>query len=116
MSHERRGLAQRGMRDVATVQTRLISSAPTNRTQAVSRYARLENERMRLQRELDAWNARRLEAERMLAKVDAELHVMREFLLGTAAAAKTVTPTRRAAPKGHEALRQPAASSALIEY
>lgn len=116
MSHERRGLSQKGMRDVATVQTRLVSSAPTNRTQAVSRYARLENERMRLQRELDAWNARRLEAERMLAKVDAELQVMRQFLLGTPAAVQTSTPSRRAAPKGREALRQPAASGALIEY
>ncbi|MBS1165408.1 MAG: hypothetical protein H6R00_1433 [Proteobacteria bacterium] len=116
MIQEQRRSVKRGMRNLATIQTRMISVTPANRTQAVSRYARLEHERMRIQRELEAWNARKLEAERMLAKADAELAAMRDFLLGTAAAGTSVPPLHIVLPKGREALRRSSVSSALIEY
>ncbi|WP_018390779.1 hypothetical protein [Ancylobacter sp. FA202] len=117
MSTDSKTARTRGLRDVATVQTRLTRATPSNRTQAVSRFARLENERTRLLRELEAWNARRTEAERMLAKVDEELATMRAILLDAPA-----SPPREApAPRRRRERDEPAAaptthSHALIEY
>lgn len=81
MSADRKAPRMRGLRNVSTVQTQVTRSKPGNRSQAVSRFARLENERMRVLRELDAWNARKAEAERMLAKVNEELAIMQALLL-----------------------------------
>ncbi|MDQ0346106.1 hypothetical protein [Ancylobacter vacuolatus] len=117
MNAEKKSARTRGLRDVATVQTRLTRATPSNRTQAVSRFARLENERTRLLRELEAWSARRTEAERMLAKVDEELATMRTMLLDAPA-----SPPREAqAPRRRRERDEPAAtptahSHALIEY
>jgi hypothetical protein len=117
MNGERKKVAKRGMRDVATVQTRVAGSAPTNRTQAVSRFARLENERMRILRELDAWIARKTEAERMLAKVEAELATLQTLLLGAPPARSGV---QRPPPRGRPARKveepRPLGAGALIEY
>ena len=76
-------IAKRGLRNVATLRTLADQSAPASRTQAVSRFARLENERERLLRELNSWNARKEDAERMLSKVEEELAGLKFFLLGT---------------------------------
>jgi len=77
---------KRGLRNVATLRTLADQSAPASRTQAVSRFARLENERERLLRELNSWNARKDGAERMLAKVEEELSVLKSALLGAPSA------------------------------
>ncbi len=106
MTTERKNQGKRGLRTLATLQTRLVNAKPANRTQAVSRYARLENERMRIQRELDAWNARRLEAERMLAAVDAELDTIKAMLLGTPAAATKTTSAQRTTVSSRTAHRR----------
>lgn len=96
MSSDRKTARMRGLREVSTVQTQITRSTPANRTQAVSRFARLENERMRIQRELDAWNTRKAEAERMLAKVEEELAAMQALLLETPSGApRGVFPSRR---------------------
>ncbi|MQT14772.1 hypothetical protein [Segnochrobactrum spirostomi] len=116
MTTEQKTQGKRGLRTLATLQTRLVNAKPANRTQAVSRYARLENERMRIQRELDAWNARRLEAERMLAAVDAELDTIKAMLLGTPAAATKTTSAQRTNVSSRVAHRRPSAAPALIEY
>ncbi|MBB5751376.1 hypothetical protein [Prosthecomicrobium pneumaticum] len=116
MTEPRTGPFKRGMRDVATIQSRLTHARPNNRTQAVGRYARLENERMRLQRELDNWTMRKLEAERALARIDAEIAAMRDLLLGTPDAARTPARRRRAAPKGQEALVSAPALPEPLDY
>ena len=117
MSAERKKAPKRGMRDVATVQTRIGSTSPANRTQAVARFARLENERMRILRELDAWNARKQEAERMLAKVEAELSALQTVLLG---APPVPSGPSRPPPRGRPAQKvqepRPLGGGALIEY
>lgn len=106
----------RGLRDVATVQTRLTRSAPANRTQAVSRFARLENERTRLLRELEAWSARRAEAERMLAKVDEELASMRTLLLDAPPSPAREAPAPRRHRREDVKAAPPPSPHALIEY
>jgi hypothetical protein len=117
MSGEGKKIIKRGMRDVATAQTRFAGSAPSNRTQAVSRFARLENERMRILRELDAWIARKTEAERMLAKVEAELVILQALLLGAPPASSGV---QRPPPRGRPVRKvqepRPLGAGALIEY
>lgn len=123
MSKEHRDGRARGMRDLATVQTLLGQHAPASRTQAVSRFARLENERMRLLRELNAWTARKLNAERMLAKVEDDICAMQRLLIeppdGARAAGRAMSsrraPTARGAsrPDGATAPVEPAV---LIEY
>lgn len=72
---------RRNLRDVTTLRTLSDRSAPANRTQAVSRFARLENERARLLRELDAWVVRKDAAERKLAAVETELAGLKRALL-----------------------------------
>lgn len=117
MSGERKKPGKRGMRDIATVQTRVAGSTPSNRTQAVSRFARLENERMRILRELDAWVARKTEAERMLAKVEAELVSLQALLLG---APPAPSGAQRPPPRGRPVRKveepRPRGVGALIEY
>ncbi|WP_371345993.1 hypothetical protein [Ancylobacter sp. IITR112] len=117
MNSDKKTARTRGLRDVATVQTRLTRSAPANRTQAVSRFARLENERTRLLRELEAWSARQAEAERMLAKVDEELASMRVLLLDAPPSPQPQTPAPRRSRQRQKPAAAPAAPShALIEY
>lgn len=118
MSMDRKVARMRGLRDVATVQTQIVRSTPTNRTQAVSRFARLENERMRILRELDAWNARKCEAERMLAKVEEELSAMQALLLDSrpVPARPVQAPQRRAAARAGEAPPALFHPSVTIEY
>ncbi|WP_454916591.1 hypothetical protein [Xanthobacter sediminis] len=117
MSTDRKAARMRGLRDVSTVQTRIARSTPSNRTQAVSRFARLENERMRILRELDAWNARKGEAERMLAKVEAELAAMRTLLLDAPPPApRPASGPRRRRAHGEAAAPAATQTPELIEY
>ncbi|TCT02261.1 hypothetical protein [Aquabacter spiritensis] len=117
MIGERKKVPKKGMRNVATVQTRATSSTPANRTQAVSRFARLENERMRILRELDAWNARKAEAERMLAKVEAELGALQTLLLGAPPVASgPLRPAPRLRPAQKVQEPRPLGHGALLEY
>jgi len=104
----------RSLRDVTTLRVLSDRSAPTTRTQAVSRFARLENERVRLVRELNAWSARKDAAERKLAALETELAGLKHVLLGEPA-----VPTPRvqkrvdATPDFQTLARQP---EATFEY
>lgn len=77
---------RRNMRDVTTLRTLSDRVVPATRTQTVSRFARLENERARLLRELEAWAARKQDAERKLAALESELAALKNELLGEQAA------------------------------
>jgi hypothetical protein len=117
VSGERKKIGKRGMRDIATVQTRVAGSTPSNRTQAVSRFARLENERMRILRELDTWDARKAEAERMLAKVEAELASLKALLFGAPPAPSGAKrPRRRGRSADNVADSHRHEVGALLEY
>ncbi|HUY03823.1 MAG TPA: hypothetical protein VMV33_11100 [Rhodocyclaceae bacterium] len=105
---------RRSLRDVTTLRTLSDRSAPANRTQAVSRFARLENERARLLRELDAWVARKDAAERKLAALETELAELKRALLGgPAAPAPRVRERADATPDFPPPARR---AEALIEY
>ena len=70
-----------GLRDVATLQTLSHGARPRDRHHLVSRFARLENERARLEREADMWRTRKRATEDKLAKVNAQIDVLQELLL-----------------------------------
>jgi len=69
-----------GLRSVATLQTLVRGVKPRNRHQLANRYARLENERARLEREIGVWENRRQVAADKLAKVRDEITSLRPLL------------------------------------
>lgn len=71
----------KGLREVATLQTLAHGAQPRERHHAVSRFARLENERARLERELGMWEIRKRATEDKLAKVYAQIEALRPLLL-----------------------------------
>lgn len=109
---------RRGMRDMRTIQTLANQSVVVTRPQAVSRFARLESERSRLERELGTWAARQEVAERMLAKVREELAVLQQFLLQPSS--PSASARRRRFPGSRERRGEPAEMAdrgeILIDY
>ncbi len=93
----------RGLRDVATLQTLGHGGQPRDRHQLVSRFARLENERARLERELGMWETRKAATEDKLAKVYEQIEALRPLLLEDPAK----LPVKRSG-RGH---RRPRAST-----
>jgi len=98
---------RRGLRDMTTLRTLSNQSTPVNRMQAVSRFAMLENERVRVLRELGTWGARKEAAERKLAAIETEFAELRSQLLGEEA---PLEPQRRAS------FQASTAAKTLIEY
>lgn len=70
-----------GLRDVATLQTLTHRGQPRNRHQLVSRFARLENERARLEQELGMWATRRQATKDKLVKIYEQIDALRPLLL-----------------------------------
>ena len=69
-----------GLRNIATLRTLSGGAKPRERHQMANRFARLENERARLERELSTWeNCRRATAIK-LAKVNEEIAEMQVTL------------------------------------
>ena len=69
-----------GLRNIATLLTLANGAKPRERHQIANRFARLENERARLDRELSTWdNCRRATAIK-LAKVNEEIAAIRPSL------------------------------------
>ena len=69
-----------GLRCVATLQTLARSTEPQERYQIANRYARLENERARLEREVGIWETRLQATTKKLAKVREEIDTVRPLL------------------------------------
>jgi len=78
----RKGLS--GLRKVATLQTLANAAKPRERHQMANRFARLENERARLEREVSAWENRMQATALRLAKVNDEIEALRPSLLDPA--------------------------------
>ena len=70
----------RGLRSVATLQTLARSTEPQERYQIANRYARLENERARLEREIGIWENRLQATAKKLAKVRDEIGTVKPLL------------------------------------
>lgn len=79
--NEKNGKRLKGVRAVATLQTHLNGVQPRERHHAVSRFARLENERVRLERELGMWAARKSVTEEKLAAINEQIAALKPLLL-----------------------------------
>ncbi len=69
-----------GLRRIATLQTLVLAAKPRERHQLANRYARLENERARLEREIGIWENRRQAVANKLASVCKEIDAIRPLL------------------------------------
>jgi len=69
-----------GLRCVATLQTLARNAKPQERYQIANRFAHLENERARLEREVGIWETRVQATAKKLAKVREEIDLLRPHL------------------------------------
>lgn len=69
-----------GLRCVATLQTLARNDKPQERYQIANRFAHLENERARLEREVGIWEVRVRATEKKLTKVREEIDLLRPQL------------------------------------
>lgn len=69
-----------GLRRIATLQTLARNAKPRERHQIANRFARLENERARLEHEIGIWEGRLQATTKMLAKVRDEIDSLRPLL------------------------------------
>ena len=93
-----RKTALSSLRSIATLQTHARGAKPRERHQIANRYARLENERARLEREIGMWDNCRQMAASKLAKVREEIELA-PAAIGRNTCRKSRRPKRaRAAP------------------
>lgn len=70
----------KGMHDVPTAQSLISRSIPATRAQMVTRLARMEHERERLERELNVWGGKQQQTEERLQKVRQRIEVLQRAL------------------------------------
>jgi hypothetical protein len=87
------------LRCVATLQTLVRNARPQERYQIANRFAHLENERARLEREAGIWETRVRATEKKLAKVREEIDLLRPQL-AEAPAKNAVCRAGRGQPRG----------------
>lgn len=85
---------RRGLRDIATGQRGQRRGLPQSRQQAISDLGRLEQEKIRLERELAIWQANQRRTEQRMALVEARLAQLQP-VLGVCA----TTPVQPATPE-----------------
>ena len=85
-ANDNRRSAAGGLRRIATPQTLADGATPCDRHHMANRFARLENDRARLERELVVWERCRRAVATRLAKVNAEIAALRPALLDGAGA------------------------------
>jgi len=96
--------ATRGLRDIGTVRTVVQRLQKLERSHLVGRFARLDAERTRVERELVMWSTRKLAAEAKLAAVIEQIEEIQPLLLGE-------SPTVNSRPRGQG--HAPASSEAI---
>lgn len=94
MSRQNRNSAK-GFREVATLQTLAHGTQPRERHELASRFARLENERRRLELELGIWETRKSATEDKLANICRQIEALRPLLLDDPAALPRARAARR---------------------
>ncbi len=100
-----------GLRSVATLQTLASTTEPQERYQVVNRYARLENERARLEREIGIWESRLQATAMKLAKVREQIDAIKP-LLEEAPAKNAVCRSGRGQRRGQAPSAAPGSSTA----
>jgi hypothetical protein len=71
----------KGLRDIGTVRTVVQRQHKNERSHLVGRFARLDAERTRLEREIAMWSARKKTADVALASVLTEIDAIRPMLM-----------------------------------
>ena len=100
------------LRGTATLHTLAQRAKPRERHQLANRYARLENERARLEREIGVWENRRQTATNQLANVRKEIDSLRP-LLAEAPERKAVGRSGRGQRRGPALTDAPGSPPAL---
>ncbi len=72
----------RGMRDIKTSSNLIAQSSKGAKAQIVNQIARLEHERMRLERELQMWQSKQVEAETRLANIQDQIQAYKNMADG----------------------------------
>ncbi len=70
----------KGMHDIPTAQTLISHSIPATRAEMMAQLARMEQERGRLERELNVWDGKQKETEARLQKVRQRFEVLQRAL------------------------------------
>jgi len=70
----------KGINDIPTAQTLISRSIPASRSKVVTQLARMEQERERLERELNIWFDKQQQTERRLQQVRQHIEVLRRAL------------------------------------
>ena len=70
----------RGMQDVPTAQTLINRSVPASRVQIVAQLARMEHEKVRLERELSVWVGKQKETEGRLQQARQHIELLQGAL------------------------------------
>jgi septal ring factor EnvC (AmiA/AmiB activator) len=89
----------RGMRDIPTIQGLRHRSLPTTREQTVAEVARLEHEKVRLQRELNLWLEHQERTEKQLQQVEDRLDILHQ-IMDQSATERSTKPSDRGRAKG----------------
>lgn len=94
---------QKGMRDIPTSQSLVVRASQVARSQLVTRFARLEHEKERLERGLGVLRQQQQANEHRLRKVDQELAQLEKELFPAPASG---TPARRGGGRAQDATRR----------
>ena len=70
----------KGMHDIATAQSLISRSIPATRAQMVTRLARMEHERERLERELKVWGGKQEQTDERLRQVRQRIELLQRAL------------------------------------
>lgn len=94
----------KGLRDTATLEGVTRRAVPSSRERAARELVRLEQEKARLERELDTWIARQKQTERRLVAVLGRLNLLQQMLLTSSAdrAPRAAAPARPAPARNGE--------------
>ncbi|MBM4465415.1 MAG: hypothetical protein FJ014_07695 [Chloroflexi bacterium] len=94
----------KGMQDIATAQSLISRSIPATRAQMMTRLARMEHERERLERELKVWGGKQEQTEERLQQVRQRIELLQRALDESSAdEEREDSSTQRAADDGREA-------------
>jgi hypothetical protein len=71
----------RGLRDIGTVRTVVAKQQKNDRSHIVGKYARLDAERTRIEREIEMWSTRKVASEVRLTAILKEIDIIRPSLI-----------------------------------
>lgn len=94
----------KGIHDIPTAQSLINRSIPATRDKIMTQLARMEQERARLERELDVWDGKQQQTEARLQQVRQHIELLQQALdKSPAAEGRRDSGTQRAADDGRKA-------------